>query len=138
VDALGPQDAVLQLLDHVLLIAPVVGAGHDLGRGEVGAGGDVEEVADLIEQGVLAAGLGEVLAQRDHPVAAGAFAGLVVELGDVLAGEADGEVAAFGDDALLVVPLTLPGLPGRRRPERAWSGARLTDICRSFGLSKIN
>jgi hypothetical protein len=32
------------------LVAAFVGAGHNLGCGQVAAGGDVEEVADLVEQ----------------------------------------------------------------------------------------
>jgi hypothetical protein len=46
--------------------------------GLVGIGGDVEEVADLVDEYVLAAGAADVLAQRHHPVGASALAGLVV------------------------------------------------------------
>ena len=111
-------DPVLELLDDVFLVAAVVGAGHDLGGGQVGAGGDVEEVADLVDEGLLAAGLADVLAQRDDAVGSAAFAGLVGELGDILVVEFEVEIAAFGDDAPLVV-----GFASAPRPA-AWLGRR--------------
>jgi hypothetical protein len=55
--------------------------------GLVGVGGDVEEVADLIEENVFATGAADVLAQRHYAVGAVALAGLVVEYRDVLAVE---------------------------------------------------
>ena len=54
--------------DDVLLVAPVVGAGQPPRRGEVDTGGDVDDVADLVEQRLLAAGLGDLLAEGDDPV----------------------------------------------------------------------
>ena len=48
---------------------------------------------------MLAAGLADVLAQRDDAVGSPAFAGLVGELGDILMVEFEVEIAAFGDCA---------------------------------------
>ena len=59
---------VLQLLDHVLLVAARVGQPDDFRRAQVPSGGDVEEVADLVHQAQLALHPGDVLAHHHHPV----------------------------------------------------------------------
>lgn len=56
-------DAVLELLDDVFLITPLIGAINDFGYAQIGARGDVEEIADLIEQDILALHLADVLAK---------------------------------------------------------------------------
>ena len=55
-------DAVFELLDDVFLIAAFVGAVNDFGGGKVGARSDVEEVADFVDQNVLAFHLADVFA----------------------------------------------------------------------------
>jgi hypothetical protein len=100
------------LADDVFLVAAVVGQFDDLRWGPVGVGGDVEEVADLVEQDVVAAGAADVLAQGHHPVGALAFAGPVVEGGDVLVVEFEVEVSAFFDDLPFAVGAAGPGLAG--------------------------
>src|SRR5205814_9886304 len=55
-------DPVLELFDDVFLVAAVVGQRHHLLDGQVQVGGDVEEVPDLVEEGLFAAGLADVLA----------------------------------------------------------------------------
>jgi hypothetical protein len=54
----------------------------------VGVVGDVEEVAVLVEEHVVAPFDGDVLAEGDDPVVVVAFAGAVGELDDVLGGGA--------------------------------------------------
>ena len=77
------------------------GLGDDLVGGQSGVVGDVEEVAKLVEQHPLAGDF-EVLAQCDDPVVPLAVAGLVGELGDVLADGGDVLVSPLGHDRLLV------------------------------------
>src|SRR5438034_2407442 len=105
-------DTGLELPDDVFLVAALVGQLDDLRRGQVGAGGDVEEVADLVEEHVLAAGAADVLTQCDDPVGAGTLAGDVEELRHVLVVQFQVEVAALVDDALLVVGAPGTGLAG--------------------------
>ena len=49
-------DAVLKLFDHVFLVASFVGSKDDLGGSQVVACGDVEEISDIVEEGLLAFG----------------------------------------------------------------------------------
>ena len=108
-------DAALELGDDILLIAALVGAVNDLGRAQVRARGDVEKVADLVEQDLLTFHLADILAQGDHPIRLFALAGLVVKFGHVLVVELQVDILALLDDALLLVGLkTMSGLPRER------------------------
>jgi azurin len=68
------------------LVAALPGLVDHLVGGHVGVVGDVEEVAVLAEQDVLAALDRDVLAQRDDAVIALALPGPVGELDDILRG----------------------------------------------------
>src|SRR5438046_2213072 len=56
------EDAVPELLADVFLVAALVREFHDLLDGQVLAGGDVEEVPDLVEEDLLAPAAADVLA----------------------------------------------------------------------------
>ena len=75
-------------------------------------GGDVEEVPDLIEEGLLALHATGVLAHHHNPVGLSALLGLVGELGDVFVVESEVEEATFGDDVLCAVMTSCPGRAG--------------------------
>ncbi len=55
-------DAVLELLNDIFLITPLIGTRHDFSRAQVCARGDVEEIPNLIEQDILPFHLADVLA----------------------------------------------------------------------------
>src|SRR5690606_15581577 len=97
--------AVLELLDDVLLITALIRTAHDRLRAQIPARGDGEEVADLVEEDVLALALADVLAHHDDPVGAAALAGLILELGHVLMLEPEVQVAPLPHDARLLVLL---------------------------------
>ena len=72
-------DAVLELFDDVFLVASFVGSKDDLGGRQVVARGDVEEIADFVEEGLLTFGLTDVFSQRHNAVGPFALAGLIVK-----------------------------------------------------------
>jgi hypothetical protein len=67
--------------------------------------GDVEEVANLIEQHMLPFHFADVLAKRHHPIRMGVLAGLVLKLGHILEVEVQVEVFALVDNARPLVLL---------------------------------
>ena len=75
---------VFELLDQVFLIAALVRLEHDLSRCHRAIVGDVEEIADLVEQGELAALDGEVFAQGNDTVGPFAPARAMFELDQLL------------------------------------------------------
>ena len=111
-------DAVLELFDDVFLVASFVGSKDDLGGRQVVARGDVEEIADFVEEGLLTFGLTDVFSQRHNAVGAFALAGLVVKLSHVFEVQRQLEVAPRLDDTLLLIVAPLPFL-GRVRSVQA-------------------
>jgi len=100
--------SALQLRDQILLVAAVVGRKDDLLGGSLALVGDVEEVANLVEQRQLAFFFRDVLAHHHHPVGLVAGRRPVVELGHVFGLQAERLKATLFDDGLLDVA-------GRRR-----------------------
>ena len=97
-----------QLGDQVLLVAAVVGLEHDVFRVDCPIVGDVEEVANLVEQPSLAFLVSDVLAKHNHPIRLLTFAGLILELGVVLVLQPEHLELAAADDPLLHVHRPLP------------------------------
>ena len=114
-------DAVFELFDDVFLVAAFVGSKDDLGRGEVVARGDVEEIPDIVEEGLLAFRLGDVFSQGHDAVGPFALAGLIVKLCHVFELLRQLEVAPRLDDALLLIVPSAP-LLWRDRPVQALPG----------------
>ncbi len=85
------------------MVAALVRLKDDLSRRHRAVVGDVEEVANLVEESELAAFDRDVLPQRDDTVGALALAGLIVEFHHLLGVELEVLVAALFDDALLDV-----------------------------------
>ncbi len=99
-------------------MTPVVAREHDLCRGALPVIGDVEEVADLVEQACLALLMADVLAHDDHAVGLLAFGRPVVELGHFLTLQIQHVKFPLPHDRLLDVRRTTAGLcldliPGR-------------------------
>ena len=81
---------------------------------QVITGSDIEEIADLIEQCLLAFHLRDVLAQYHHPVGFAALTRTVGELGDIFVVELEVQVFSLYYDALFLVALKpFAGLSGQ-------------------------
>src|SRR5205807_2728696 len=123
----GGLDAMFQLLDQVLLLAAGVVFAHDRGgthelKRDIG---DVEEVANLVNQPELALGGADPLAQEDEPTGLLSLPRPILDLGDVLLLEGqiakssllgDGRLDVFAASPLggLLSPLErLPGSLGK-------------------------
>ena len=98
-----------QLGNQVLLVAAVVRLEDHPLRFDFPVIGDVEEVADLIEQPLLALLVRDVLAEDDHAVGPTAGRWLIIELGVLLALEPEDFVFPLADDP----PLDVGRLPSR-------------------------
>ncbi|MDP7572911.1 MAG: hypothetical protein QF391_15020, partial [Myxococcota bacterium] len=92
---------VLELLDQVLLVAAVVGFEDHLCGGEAPVVGDVEEVAYLVEESLLATLNRQVLSQNHDAVGPVAGGGAVVELRQVLGAQPNILVPLGANDLLL-------------------------------------
>src|SRR5579864_4924067 len=100
----------VQLGQDVFLIAPPVGTEDNLLRRALPVVGDVEEIADLVEQPRLPLLSRDVLAEDDHAVVPAALRRTVAELGDVLGAQAQCLEGAPADDRVLDV-VRPPSLP---------------------------
>ncbi len=96
-------DAVLELLDEVLLVAAIVRLEDHIARRESPLVRDEEEVAHVVEELLLALLDRDVLAQDDHAIRSLAGRRPVAELGDVLGLEDEVLVLALLDDTRLDV-----------------------------------
>ena len=102
-----------ELLDDVLLIAALVGAGDDLLGGHVRACRDIEEITAFVEQDKVALHFADVLAQNHDAIPTFTARGLVVELGHLFVVQHQVGVGPLVDDALFLVGLiALPLLVG--------------------------
>ena len=104
--------AALQLRDHVLLVAAPVGQPDHLGRADGPPGGDVEEVAHLVEQDEFAFHSADVLPHDHHPVGLAALGWPVLELRHVLEVEPFVHIAPPVHDPRLLVLPPVPCRPG--------------------------
>ena len=98
-------NSVLELLDDVLLVATLVGTPNHLIGAQIITGRDIEEIADFVEQYLLALHLADVLAQHYHPVVPVALARTVGELGNLFVVEPEVQVLSLYDDTLFLVAL---------------------------------
>src|SRR5512144_2249438 len=103
-------DSALELTDDVFLVAAVIGEENDFLHGHIPVVGDVEEIPDVIEQPNLALFDGEVFPNHYHPVGLAAVSGTIIELGDLLAFQADVLELSFLDHLLLNIFRTAPFL----------------------------
>jgi len=106
------------LLDDVFLVAALVGKQHHLGTGQRAIIGNVEEVPDLLEEAGLAFLDTEILAHDYHAIGLLAMSGPIVELGHLLALEADVFVLALWND----LPFDIGGALARLSLDRVGSG----------------
>ena len=114
-------DPALQLRDQVLLVAPVVGLEHQLACGGLAVVGQVEPIADLVEQPRLALLHRDRLADHDQAVRPLAGRRPIVDLGHVLPDPGQRLEPALADDPVLDLLGTRSRLPlGRvlRRPSQ--------------------
>src|SRR5664279_312293 len=73
-------DSVLQLLNHVLLVAALIGVLDYFIAGQITPIADIEEILDLIKKHGLSSFDTQILAQHDHPVTLLTFPRLVFKL----------------------------------------------------------
>src|SRR5215469_17019129 len=108
----------VQLRQSILLITPPVRTEDDLLRRALPVVGDVEEIADLVEQPGLPLLSRDVLPEDDHAVVLATLRRTVAELGDVLGAQAQCLEGAPADDRVLDVvrPPSLPTALRLRRP----------------------
>ena len=111
-------DAVFELFDDVFLVASFVGSKDDLCGGQVGARGDVEEISDIVEEGLLPFGFTDVFSQRYDVLGPVALAGLIVKGSQIFEVPRKLEVASRLDDTLLLIVAPLY-LLGRDRSSQA-------------------
>ena len=100
-------DPVLELLDQVLLVAAFVGLVHNHRPRGGPVVGDIEEVADFVEQSLLALRHRQVLAQHHDPIGLATLGRAILELGHLLGLQAHVLVPTLSNDSLFDVLGTL-------------------------------
>ena len=91
-------DPVLELFNHVFLIAPSIGQPHDFRGRKIFSGGNVEEIALVIEQGVFAAFDAQVLFEDHESTGLPASSRTIRNPGNTFTGKSDVFEAALPDD----------------------------------------
>src|SRR5881409_3123411 len=94
-------DAALQLPNHVLLVAAIIGEEHNFFLCHLAVIRNVEEVPDLVEQPLFPLFYSQVLAHHHHPVSLLAVRRLIIEFGNIFASQKDILVFTLSDDLLL-------------------------------------
>src|SRR5438876_669786 len=96
-------DAALQLTNHVLLVASIIGEKYNFFLCHLAIVGDVEKISDFVKQALLPFFDRQVLAHNHHPVSFFAERGPIVEFSDIFAAQSDVLVFTLYDDLFLHV-----------------------------------
>src|SRR4030042_3269208 len=107
-------DAILELLNEVFLVAPLIAQPHHFCRTQVGPVGDIEEVPNIIPQLYLAFLNRQTLFEHNDSIGAFALRRLITELRNMLAHQSDVSVSFFNHNLFLKILGPCAPLPAQR------------------------
>src|SRR5271157_3739592 len=103
-------ETILELLNEVFLVAPLIAEPHHFGRTQVRSVGNVEKVPNIVPQPHLAFFHRKALSQHNDPIGAFAFGRLIAEFGNMFAQQTEVSIPFLNNNLFFKIPRSLTPL----------------------------